>query len=263
MGYRQRSQAEVGSMRSINDLLYKHFNKPALVIGGGPSVLTDLPLLPEEYFDAVFSANEHAFKQSKFKADYIVNVDKRHSVTQEYMRNRLKPYGAPIINSHSWADYRLLNWRFAANSGITAVAIAVALGCNPIVTTGIDCWQTNQLYFHSDTRARAPGQKFRPYFLEQLSQFVRSRQGAYANLRALSGPVKDRFGAFHIDELLPAPLLPHPYRMERLSQTPVRVKVRRAFTFSVHDTVTAGTILTVSQRELHSLIPRASIEVLS
>lgn len=252
-------------MQAITELLYKHFDKPALVIGGGPSVLADLPFLPEDYFDAVFSANEHGFKQTKFLVNYTVNVDKRHSVTQEYMRHRLRQYHAAIINCHSWADYRLPDWKWAVNSGITAIAAAVVMGCNPIVTTGIDCWQTNQLYFHTagDPGVRSAAQKFRPYFMEQLAHLVRSREGCYGNVRALSGLIKDRFGVFHVDEHTPvSELHPHPYRLELLARKMVRIKVLRSFAFSPHDTVMAGTVLTVSPRELHRIAPRGAIEVL-
>lgn len=250
---------------AITELLYKHYDKPALIIGGGPSVLEDLPGLPEHYFDCVISANEHGFKQPKFAVDYIVNVDKRHTVTGEPMKWRLAPYGKPIINSHSWADYRLLDWRLAGNSGITAIAVAVILGCDPIVVTGVDCWQANQLYFHSKEglQNRAVGQKFKPYLLEQVGSFVRSREGYYANLRSLSGPIKEKFGTFHLDELLPRPLKPHPYRLDWLGKRPERVRVRKSFSFSPHDTVMAGTVLALSQRELHLTAPRGSVEVLS
>lgn len=252
-------------MQAITELLYRHFDKPALIIGGGPSVPIDVTMLPSDYFGVVLSANEHGFKQRSFRPDYIVNVDKRHSVTQEYMRTRLAQYGTPTINCHSWADYRLPDWKWAVNSGITAIAAAIVMGCNPIVATGIDCWQTNKLYFHSaaDPGARSPAQKFRPYFMEQLAHFVRFREGCYANVRALCGPIKDRFGAFHPDEHTPvSELQPHPYRLDLLAKKMVRIRVLRSFAFSSHDTVMAGTVLTVSPRELHRIAPRGAIEVL-
>lgn len=133
--------------RLIADLYGSAVRRPAIVVGGGPSAPAQLELLrPLLDTAAILSANGHAWKLG-LGAHYVVCKDNRHTETGELMEPRLRPFGAPIIGRHYWADYRLPRWPVQGNSGMMALGVAALMGCAPIFPIGFDCYQ-NGTYFH-------------------------------------------------------------------------------------------------------------------
>lgn len=248
----------------ISELFDKWAGKPILVIGGGPSILKDLvngPELPN--ISCTISANQHGCRQTRFPVDLLVNVDKIHTEKRVAMSTILRPYGVPIVNRHSWADYRLADWSFSANSGITAVAVAVALGGNPVIATGVDMWETGRAYFHdADVIARASGEP-EPHVrrrgvnkavqmrsaLKRLDCLVSFARGA--NIRPMSGPMTAIFPRFSPSEdfLLNSPPKDCAYRKAHLNEHTVRFKAAIEFNFEHRDVVQPGAILALSSRE--------------
>jgi hypothetical protein len=237
---------------TIVDLLETYVGQPALVIGGGPSARLDLPKLDEAGFKPgiVISANEHGFHQGHYKVDFIVNVDKIHCARRIHMEEYLRPYGVPIINQHSWADYRLVGWKFAANSGVTAVAVACMLGAWPVVVTGIDLFGTGRVYFHdADQRNKIPRPKTGP-----PSHYAKQRMKELANwsrnypIRPVSGPLKEFFPLWTPEETFERPKAV-PYRLEAINQTIRSYKAVHGHTFRPNDTLNAGEVVQLSQAE--------------
>lgn len=138
-------------MALISELVGPYCGKPILVICGGASVARTLDLIPQDYPACVISANEHGFKQDRFKVDFIVNVDLTFGQTREKMQDRLRKYDTPIINRWSWAHYRIPEWNFNGDSGLTAVAVAVILGGHPVVVLGLDRSTGDRRYFWETT----------------------------------------------------------------------------------------------------------------
>jgi hypothetical protein len=233
--------------------------KPALVIGGGPSVLRDLPrldLVPA----LVISANEHGFKQEKFKVDLVTNVDKIHCLHKIPMEQILRPYGVPIVNRHSWADYRLPDWTLAANTGLQAIALAALLGANPIIVTGIDMWRGGRLYFHDKgvkplkhkivrgAVARRAKEKIAP-----LRQFCTG-----ARIRPMSGALTEYFQAYDPAEKVKGSTpIGARLRMEAETRT-LYVQVLKPFRLSNGDYTKVGQRLTISSFEFERGDIRAS-----
>ena len=196
---------------SIVDLFDKWAGKPILVIGGGPSVLKDLidgPELPN--IACVISANAHGCRQTRFAVDLLVNVDTRHTHLKTPMEPLLRAYGIPIVNRHLWADYLLPDWEFVANSGLTAIAVAIVLGGNPVIVTGVDLWASGREYFHDEAvlrekcgesaeirrnrrRLGAMGTQNRAA-IRRLSGLAKFAGGA--NIRPISGPMTAVFPQF-------------------------------------------------------------------
>lgn len=107
----------------------------ALVICGGTGVMDDLDGLPEIEFATVLSANSHGCrlpKKWRRPVDFIVAKDHYHTTTKLRMEPQLREYGVPIISRQFWADYRMLDWNLQGNSGLTAIAVAAALGANRV-----------------------------------------------------------------------------------------------------------------------------------
>lgn len=123
-------------------------DRPALVIGGGPSAPEQLAALGAFPKHAVLiSANAHSFRLG-LRPHYIVCKDHRHTETQALMEPLMREYGVPIASRQHWADFRLGAWPIQGNSGMMAIGLAALLGCRPIVPIGFDCYQTGT-YFHA------------------------------------------------------------------------------------------------------------------
>lgn len=237
----------------VTELFGRWDGKPALVIGGGPSVLRDFKALAVEPA-LVISANEHGFFQDRFKVDLVTNVDKIHCLRREPMEKILKPYGVPIVNRHSWADYRLPDWKLAANTGLQAIALAALLGANPVIVTGIDMWANGRVYFH-DTHAKAPklGQprKLRGAARRRDREKVKPLTAfcAGAHIRPMSGALTEWFKAYDPAEVVKsARPIGHRLRLEQECQQ-VLVEVVKPFRMSNSDYTKVGQRLALSQFE--------------
>ena len=238
--------------RPVTDIFDVYFGKPALMIGGGPSARVDLPRLEEAGFapGVVISANQHGFYQGHYKIDFIVNVDKLHCALRRPMEEYLRPFGVPIINQHTWADYRLIDWKFTANSGITAVAVCCMLGAWPVVVTGCDLFGTGRKYFHdADMKNKAPRPKTGPpshYALQRMKELQR-----WSNnypIRPVSGPLADIFPAWSPEETFERPRAV-PYRSDMLNRRVAAYRALRSHTFRPNDTVQEGEVLHLSFAE--------------
>jgi hypothetical protein len=248
----------------ISALFDRWAGKPILVIGGGPSALPDLFRLDQnDNIAAVLSANQHGCHQTRFKVDLLVNVDKIHVELKCPMENVLRPYGIPIANRHSWPDYRLADWSFSANSGITAIAVAVALGGCPVIVTGVDMWTSGRKYFHDadivsafcakkpvpmkrrggnqDIQTRSAMRR-----LAGLSEFARG-----AHIRPMSGPMCGVFPRYDRAETLPL-ARDCAYRKKHLNEHTVHYTVPNDFNFEHRDVVHAGEVLALSRTEAKS-----------
>ena len=245
----------------ISSLFDKWAGKPILVIGGGPSALTDLLNWPENVNPvAVLSANQHGCRQTRFPVDLLVNVDKIHTERRVAMSTILRPYGIPIVNRHSWADYRLADWDFSANSGITAVAVAVALGGNPVIVTGIDMWESGRQYFHDeDVIALASGTRPPRVHRRETNKHVQMRSAQKrlnvlasfargANIRPMSGPMTNVFERFDPQATIPTATA-CAYRKAHTNEYTVRFRAQSDLNFEQRDVVKVGTVLALSRTE--------------
>ncbi len=181
----------------VTALFNRWEGRPALVIGGGPSVNRDLKTL-ELVPDLVISANEHGMHQDRFKVDLITNVDKIHCGLRVPMEQILRPFGVPIVNKHSWADYRLPDWTMSGNTGMQAIALAALLGANPVIVTGID--MTGPVYFHDkgakprkddNVKRRGAARRRQRETIKPLVKFC-----VGARIRPMSGPLTEWFDRY-------------------------------------------------------------------
>ncbi len=242
--------------KPLRDLFDRWAGQPILVIGGGPSAGTDLPKLAASGIKpaCVISANEHGGKQKYFPVDLAVNCDKTHLLRKVSMESVIRELGVPAINRHSWADYRLLDWTFCGNSGLTAIAVACALGGNPVIVTGIDMWQGGRRYFHDkghkpekDLKVRAAVTRHDLSRLQPLREFARG-----ANVRPMSGPLTKVFPTFNPAEKLPA-AKPVVYREVAKTMQVITMEATHGFLFSSWDPVRVGARIVMTAREIQKL----------
>lgn len=189
----------------VSALYRKHFGKPILVIGGGPSAPEQLHRLGSRVADMlVISANGHAWSLG-LRPDYTFCKDHLHTETQQPMEVMLRAHDQPIVAWHYWADYRAAKWPIQGNSGMHAIALAALMGGSPIVPIGIDCFQ-GATYFHSPnvsnvSLGRPPG-----YWKSRMERLAGRLEGA--TIRPISGPLAAVFPKYHPHETLPDTRIP-------------------------------------------------------
>ena len=187
-----------GPGRLVSALYNSQRGKPVLVIGGGPSALTDLEHIPgwQEMF--TISANGHAFKLPGCTPDLIFCKDHtrvlpmkvRRTAPTTYMEPEMRAFGVPIASMQYWADYRLAPWPMRGNSGMFAIALAVFMGATPAIVTGIDCFQ-GATYFHSPAEDNVSLNLPAVHWNARLSRLAHCFQGA--PVRAVSGLAAQTF----------------------------------------------------------------------
>lgn len=240
------------SQELISALFDRWAGKPILVIGGGESVLEDLPKIDFEPA-CVISANDHGDYQKRFKLDLIVNCDKRHCFLHCNMSDLLRPiaakHGAAIVNKHSWADYRLAEFTYQANTGLTAIFVAAALGGHPVVPIGFDFFRRGHTYFHTPregTRKMRPDWHISRVAKRGMQELLAGCKGA--QIRPLSGPLLKFFPPYDHAEVLP-PRTDMAYRKSMAAKKTVYFVAQRTFAFGTWDRVVSGTKIAMTQKE--------------
>jgi len=165
-------------LKSVSDLSHKHYGQPAIILGGGMSLPTQvayaLARMGAQGKHAIrISCNQHGLVWGQ--CDYVVVVD-RH-VTADYFtfpdgsHRKLRDFGAPIIAPKGEADYRI-EQQALPGSGIMGAWSAWVMGCAPIICCGMDFYQGGT-YFH-DPKAESTGT--RRTVEDQLNRWARLPQ---------------------------------------------------------------------------------------
>lgn len=173
----------------------------ALVIGGGPSAPGDLLALRAIGFEpsCVLSANEHGHHQTTYAVTHSVCLDPRHGVKRIGMRELLRGYGPqPIITPCWFGDYRLAEWKLAANTGLTAATLGVFMA-GACVVVGIDFYRMQNAaagtYFH-DAQAISNSNVKKPENFMRQVKAVESYIHGHPAVRALSGMLSSVWGLY-------------------------------------------------------------------
>ncbi len=236
----------------MSALVGPYNGKPILVICGGPSATVSLPLIPQDYPACVISANEHGFKQTRFDVDFIVSVDLTFAQTREPMETRLAKYGKPTINRWSSADYRIPEWTFNGDSGLTAVAVALMLGGHPVVAVGLDRSTGDRRYFWEkvaepgwSTRRRQPNIMQIRTDTKRCVDFARD-----SHVRIFSGPMLAYWPAFDPKESFPEWTQ---HKAPQVSLTGEWYNIERNIFLHPADSVTGRVLLTLNEAKPHLL----------
>lgn len=165
---------------------------PAAVLGGGPSLPTDLEHLPKDCL--LIAVNYHALYYCK--PDYMVYNDTPETnplqlkAVQEHTTIHVSPeptsdvlFDVPNV----WTGF------FSSN---TATWFALWLGCDPVILCGMDCYQ-------GKVKHCAPSTYHSPMFDMPLDFYTRpwveDCKGSVPHperIRAMSGPLIQTFGAY-------------------------------------------------------------------
>lgn len=110
----------------------------------------------------------------------------------------MRKYSVPVLCRHQWADYRIFD-KSIPNSAALAAWAAYVMGCNPIIISGVECYQGNT-YPHNK-KLHTAGHNLT--LKEQLQRWDRMSIECYgANFRVISGPLLEIFNKYDPKEYL-------------------------------------------------------------
>jgi hypothetical protein len=154
--------------RTIRELVHAHVGRPAVVMGGGASLLPTLDQVPNPAACIYISANDHGARALRARARsgevlaYVVCLDKIEDRCRREQRKDGRwgaPWNVPLISPHMFGDYRVLGNRFML-TGITSAWLARLMGCDPIYLAGMDNY-VGPTYFDNPT-AHSTGRYSQP-----------------------------------------------------------------------------------------------------
>lgn len=245
--------------QTLRPLLHAHLGRPAVIMGGGRSLATTMPVMPA---NAVYiSVNDHGCRyfahveQEGRRCDYIVAGDK----IERRVRADVRPawpggppgtgarWDVPLISRHMFGDYRLL-FLPAPNSGMTAAWVARAMGCAPIILAGIDLYQDGT-YFDDP---HAPSSAYNVSTDDHRGRWLRLRRDYPGMYRMLGGDrellrVFGRYDSLEVPEAAPP--------LRQLAAELRRYRVRLTLPSDIcFRPFAAGETLDVEEKEAHLLL---------
>lgn len=136
-------------MLKLSHIKNLHMGQPAAILGGGPSLLYDIPRLPQEFIE--FAVNEHPFQVGITNPDYLVFMDDPND-NPRLMRAIAGSKGTPVTFNLHYTDIDLRGVPDAIyrGSGIIAAWLALWMGCDPVYLCGMDLYQGEKKYCHAE-----------------------------------------------------------------------------------------------------------------
>lgn len=221
--------------KPLADLIMAHAGKRICVMGGGPTLESDLEMVKA---DVWISVNDHGARRRD--VDYIVCMDNIHTGNKREMRHFLRQYSdAPIVSPWHWGQYQMHKWPGYPklyNSGIMASWIAYLMGGHPVILAGFDC-------YGGDKRIVDMHREYLPH----IKAHVRVCSGILVNLWPQYDP-KERRSKFEVPEIF------GPAR-----EGYIKVRILAPFEYRGH-AWPIGSVITVPEFEVRRQLKHKSLE---
>lgn len=167
--------------------------RPAAVLGGGPSLPSDLRRLPEKC--VLISVNDHAFHHCQ--PDVLVYQDELHRKYASAVRAVAQTFQGLIVCPFEESHVALpRGWWDGNFSSALATWFACWMEYDPVILCGMDCYQGDVKYCH-------PRPEFdHPIFRQPLEKHLEVWRPALQKcphperIKAMSGPLVEIFGAY-------------------------------------------------------------------
>lgn len=180
-------------MITLTSLHRIHKSRPAAVLGGGPSLPSDLARLPEN--TVLIAVNNHALN---FCApDFMVFMDIPNQQILPELGNAVETFVGLKVSQTPLTDVELdeVYWDGGFSSAL-ATWFACYLGCDPVILCGMDCYQ-------GEIKYAVPRPDFyHPVMDAPLEDHLKAWRPALERcphperIRAMSGPLIEIFGQF-------------------------------------------------------------------
>ena len=165
---------------------------PAAVLGGGPSLPSDLKGLPETCL--LIAVNDHAFHHCD--PHVLVYQDRLSWVPR--VADMLEEFEGVVVWTRKNTHVRLpVDWWDANQSSCLAAWYACWMGYDPVILCGMDCYQGDQKYCHPVKYNPAL-----PIFNTPVQYHLDLWRGAFDHcphperIKAMSGPLVEVFGRY-------------------------------------------------------------------
>ncbi len=219
----------------LADLIMKHAGKRICVMGGGPTLATDIETVKADIW---ISVNDHGARLRD--VDYIVAMDNIHTGNKRDMRHYLREFSdAPIVSPWHWGQYQMHKWPGFPklyNSGIMASWVAYLMGGHPVILAGFDC-------YNGDPKIVRMHEEYAPHIKAKL----RVCSGCLVKLWPQYDP-KERREKFEVPEI---------YGPAREGH--IKVRVRTHFEYRGQE-YPVGAVLTVPEYEVRLQLKHKSLE---
>lgn len=239
--------------QTLRPLIHAHLGRPALIMGGGASLLQAFPSFPPNAVH--ISVNDHGCRFMRHtlgidrQPDYIVACDRIERQVRFDVRppGTGAPWRVPLISRWMFADYRML-FSVAPNSGVAAAWAARLMGCAPIILAGMDLY-VGPTYFDAPT-AISSGRNVPPAEHRQRWYRLSKYPGMY---RTLGGDdvLASHFGVY--DPAEPVRLPPPPVSQLAFELQRYRVRLT-ADALITQRPFSDGAVLDIAQREHDHLV---------
>ena len=221
-------------MRSFGELVMRHRGQRICVMGGGPTLATDLESVEA---DVWISVNEHGAKLRP--VDYVVAMDNLHTKINVQMKDHIRPHtDAPIIGPWHWNDWQLTRWPGMPAmplSGVVATWLAYLLGGHPVIMAGFDCYGGRKVGQH-----------------KEMAPHVR------AEVRVVSGPLVGLYKQYDPLETFPPFEAPDVMKLIPELDGEIKVRVRKAVSVRGHEWP-VGSELVIPRHEVHLQLKHKSL----
>lgn len=223
--------------RGFGDLVMAHRGQRICVMGGGPTLASDLDRVDA---DVWISVNEHGAKLRK--ADYVVAMDNTHTRLQTHMQKHLRQFTqAPVIGPWHWCEYQLLKWPLQPKfmlSGVIASWVASMMGGHPVILAGFDC-------YGGDNATLTQHREYLPHVMGQV--------------RVVSGPLLKHYPAYDAAETFGDYAPPAGLDIDALNDGEIVIRVLKQFEFRGREWP-PGTLMRVSRYEVRLQLKHKSVE---
>lgn len=165
----------------------------AAVLGGGPSLPSDLKRLPTDC--VLISVNDHALHHCK--PDFLAHMDNKFEKCPD-LKAALDHFKGTVISPFANSQVTLPKgqWWDGGFTSTMATWFALWSGFDPVILCGMDCYQGEVKYCHPKEYV------YHPVFDAPLENHLRAWRLAFKHcphperIRAMSGPLVDVFGAY-------------------------------------------------------------------
>jgi hypothetical protein len=126
--------------KDFRDLILKHKGARVCVMGGAPSLVSDLSRVEADIFISTNGHGVHLREPDYLFAMDDVNTQKNNAEMGAYLRGLSS---APIIAPRDFADYRLAQWPQQPRwvlSGMTATWASFVMGASVVILAGFDAY---------------------------------------------------------------------------------------------------------------------------
>lgn len=164
--------------------------RPAAVLGGGPSLPTDMKRLPNGC--VLIAVNYHAGYLCQ--PDFMVYND--HPESDPILAKAVLDFKGKLVSPEPSSDiqFDVDVWTgfFSSN---TATWFALWMGCDPVLLCGMDCYQGERVYCH-DYEDKEVFHHPLDHYLNVWVEDARNMLPNWQRVKAMSGPLVNIFGRY-------------------------------------------------------------------